>query len=261
MRIRCVLADPAGNLTALALTPVAHAHRPAVGALLMRETGAEQTAFVDENSLFAEEPRMEMMGGEFCGNATRAFALYAAIVRGQNERALRVRVSGAKEPVRVSLDVARAHAFAQMPLPYALEEMDVRGRRVRVVHMPGIVHAIVQGEHPSLSLAEAVLFAMPKADAQGVLFAREGEMTPLVYVPATGTRVWESSCGSGTAALSWLLARGLPDGKHAFSFKEPGGVIKACVVMRGGRAEELTMGGAVRLSAEKVCQTRDDPPA
>ena len=76
---------------------------------------------------------------------------------------------------------------------------------------------------------------MPGQDAQGVLFVQGGRMTPLVYVPATDTRVWESSCGSGTVALAWYLARRFADGTHVFAFDEPGGRLEARVA-HGGRA-------------------------
>ena len=117
--------------------------------------------------------------------------------------------------------------------------------------MEGIDHALLLNETPSPELAERVLAAMPGQDAQGVLFVQGGRMTPLVYVPATDTRVWESSCGSGTVALAWYLARRFADGTHVFAFDEPGGRLEARVAMAGGRAARIEMGGAVRLGEER----------
>ena len=255
MRIRYIPADPAGNLTALVLSPVAPDQRAAIAARLMREEGMEQAAFIDEESLLSPLPRMDMMGGEFCGNATRAFGLYAARRRGLGERELLVRVSGAREPVNVTLDEARERAFARMPLPYALESILVdhpaAKTPVPVVRMDGIAHAVLLETPPSPALAQAVLGAMPREDAQGVLFTKGTRMTPLVYVAATGTSVWESSCGSGSVALAWLLAKDLPDGKHAFRFEEPGGTLEVSIAMRMGRAEFATMGGRVTLGAQR----------
>ena len=47
-----------------------------------------------------------------------------------------------------------------------------------------------------------------QADAIGLMFLNEthDEMHPLVYVPAAGTCVWESSCASGTTAAGAYLA-------------------------------------------------------
>ena len=82
------------------------------------------------------------------------------------------------------------------------------------------------------------------------LFVQGGKMTPLVEVAATGTRVWESSCGSGTVALAWYLAQNLADGMHAFAFDEPGGRLEARAAMRAGSAAQIEMGGAVKLGEE-----------
>ena len=251
MRIRMILADPAGNLTALALTSVDAARRAQIAARIMRAVRVEQVAFVDEDSLSSPLPRMDMMGGEFCGNATRAFGLYAAQRRGLGETRIRVGVSGAREPVLVTLDPPRGRAHARMPLPIALERIRAAGRDIPLVRMEGIAHAVLQDADPSPALAREVLAAMPPEDAQGVLFARDGRMTPLVRVPATDTCVWESSCGSGSVALAWLLSRELPDGAHAFSFDEPGGTLEVTVERREGRAVAATMGGRVALSAER----------
>ena len=253
MMIRYVPADPAGNLTAIVLSPVAPRDRAAIAAEMMARCpeGFEQVGFADEASMTGECPSLCMMGGEFCGNATRAFACYAAKVRGRGETRLAVAVSGASEPVPVAIDLRRNRAYAQMPLPYALDQIAADGQVLPLVRMEGIDHALLLDAKPSPEAAERVLAAMPKQDARGVLFVRDGKMTPLVEVAATGTRVWESSCGSGTVALAWYLARGLADGMHAFAFDEPGGRLEARVAMRAGRAARIEMGGAVKLGEER----------
>ena len=253
MRIRYIPADPAGNLTGLVLTRVPAQRRAALAARLMAvcPEGFEQIAFLDEDSLVGPLPRMEMMGGEFCGNASRAFGLLAAQRRGRSETELAVSVSGAAEPVRVRLDPARGCAYADMPLPTACLRIEAAGRALDVVRMEGIDHAIVPDSAPSQALAEAVLAAMPPAPAQGVLFLDEARMTPFVYVVATGTGVWESSCGSGSVALAWALCRGRADGTHVFAFDEPGGCIEVEVRMEHGRVVCAMMGGTVSLGEEK----------
>ena len=249
MIIRYIPADPAGNLTAIVLSPVEPQARAEVAARMMARCpeGFEQVGFAEEDSLTGEFPRLCMMGGEFCGNAARAFACYAAGVRGRGETRLSVAISGAKNPVPVEIDLSSCRAYAQMPLPYALETLDVDGREIPLVRMEGIDHALMLNAAPSPALAERVLAVMPKQDAQGVLFVQEDRMTPLVYVAATDTRVWESSCGSGTVALAWYLARNLADGAHAFAFDEPGGRLEARVAMQMGQAVWIEMGGPVKL--------------
>ena len=253
MRIRYIPANPAGNLTALVLSPVPVGERAALSARLMAACpeGFEQVGYVDEASLLSDFPRLDMMGGEFCGNAARAFGLYAALRRGRDERALSVRISGAQRPVPVMHDPERGEAYADMPLPLGMEQITALGRSVPVVRMEGIAHAVLLNAPPSGETAEAVLRAMPPEDAQGVLFVEGARMTPLVAVPAAGTRVWESSCGSGSVALAALLCEGRDDGIHTFSFDEPGGHLRVHVTLRGGRPARAVMGGSVTLGTER----------
>ena len=252
MELNILRADPAGNITVFVLDPVEKVQRAAIAEKIMAIPAlkAEQVGYActAEDNV---DGHMEMMGGEFCGNATRAFACYAAKVRGRGETRLSVAISGARNPVPVEIEPASGRAYAQMPLPCALDRLCADGRDIPLVRMEGIDHALLLNEAPSPELAERVLAAMPGQDAQGVLFVQGGRMTPLVYVPATDTRVWESSCGSGTVALAWYLARRFADGTHVFAFDEPGGRLEARVAMAGGRAARIEMGGAVRLGEER----------
>ena len=254
MRIRYISANPAGNLTALVLSPVPAGARAALSARLMAACpeGFEQVGYVDEASLLSDFPRLHMMGGEFCGNAARAFGFYAALRRGRDERALNVCISGAQKPVSVALNPEHSSAYADMPLPLRTEQITALGSSVPVVRMEGIAHAVLLNTPPSEAAADAVLRAMPQEDALGVLFAQDERMTPLVAVPTAGTRVWESSCGSGSVALAVLLAEQAGhDGSCDFSFDEPGGRISVHVTMRGGRAVRAVMGGSVTLGPER----------
>ena len=91
MRIRYISADPAGNLTALTLTQVKPEERAAVAARMMVRCpeGFEQVGFIGAHAADAALPRLDMMGGEFCGNAARAFAYWVERQRGNRERARR----------------------------------------------------------------------------------------------------------------------------------------------------------------------------
>lgn len=70
--------SPGGNTTILVTDPVPAARRAAVAAELMGEhhVHAEQVGFV---TLAGSHPRIDMMGGEFCGNACRSLAALLAL--------------------------------------------------------------------------------------------------------------------------------------------------------------------------------------
>ena len=82
MKLNVLRADPAGNITLFVLDPIEREHRAALAAELMRrlpDMKIDQVGFACPAGADTDG-RMEMMGGEFCGNATLSAA---AVVMGQ----------------------------------------------------------------------------------------------------------------------------------------------------------------------------------
>lgn len=253
MKLNIVRADPAGNITIFVLDPVDPGRRAAVSARLMsmQELGAEQVGFVCAPRL-GGDGRMEMMGGEFCGNATRAFGmLLARGAVGRNR--IKVEVSGCSSPVEVNTDLPAGEAQAEMPLPLWVKDLTGTGREGVLVHLGGIAHLVVEGVNPGqdfFAAAEPLLQAIPNLDAYGVIFlnGRGDRLTPLVKVPATNTLVWEGSCGSGSLAAAVAQSTGLSDGVFCRDYIQPSGVIRATVVRTKGQIHAAYIGGSVTLS-------------
>lgn len=265
MSCEIVIADPAKNITAFVLSPVAGpAERAAIAKALLADPnlGIEQVGFVvvpppDEPGRLRQAAplwRLEMMGGEFCGNAARSFGLYVARRQGlRGQVRVDIEISGMKESVPVLVDVEAGLAEAAMPLPIARETIAYKGAELPVYVFEGITHVIAQGIKPS----EAAFYAIKALvdtgylDALGVMFydAIANIMTPAVYVYATESLVFESSCGSGSTALGGWLARDLPDGETSLALRQPGGVIEVRVQKRGGEMTGLFIGGPVHFSA------------
>jgi hypothetical protein len=220
-----------------------------------------------------------MMGGEFCGNASMCAAVLCAERSGGNdagagaeadagtdaeagaETSIRLRVSGAAEPVAVRLrevgdaigapggdaageptgDPAGPLYEAGVTMPPALAV----GRRIfsyagvtgelPLVQMQGISHILIDASSPF-----ALLLSSPEAAQQAVRawcseLAAEGlglmflgpstaprTLTPLVYIPGSDTLFWEKSCASGTSAAGMFLAAAAGRAVDLF-FREPGG--------------------------------------
>lgn len=101
--INIFVADSAGNITIFVTDKFSRPDYPQVASQLleMKEPDGEQVAFVTgENS-------MDMCGLEFCGNASRAFALFTAKKQGiKGDTIINVAVSGCDEvlPVHVNTD-------------------------------------------------------------------------------------------------------------------------------------------------------------
>jgi diaminopimelate epimerase len=86
-------------------------------------------------------------------------------------------------------------------------------------------------------------------DGLGVMFYDEAArlMVPAVYVYGTDSLVFESSCGSGSAALAVWLSRELRDVERRYEVVQPGGTIEVRVGRRGGEITGISIGGPVGL--------------
>lgn len=115
--------SPGGNTTILVTDPVPAPLRAAVAAELMGEhhVHAEQVGFV---TLAGARPRIDMMGGEFCGNACRSLAALLALKRvlqagpgGLMSGEIASSGVSAPLPVRVVHTPHGPDAAVRMPLP------------------------------------------------------------------------------------------------------------------------------------------------
>ncbi len=215
---------------------------PAFAARLMHplHVGAEQVG-----ALFVKDgmPHLEMMGGEFCVNASRAAAfewaergLFARV--GETAVAGMASVSGLREPIPVAVAPTQkelracreavdagapldgpAAAFSESSLFCAarIPVGDARIERLEpgktLVRLPGICHVLLDAAvHPlpgdlfaaaSLERARLHLDAEPAA---GVIWCDGPAISPVVWVAATESTHLETACGSASLALA--LARG-----------------------------------------------------
>ena len=249
MRPEYVMADPTGNITALVTSPVPAEKQAETALRIMRELerDCEQVGFVSGT-------RMRMMGGEFCGNATMSFGCLIARREGLGigeTKQMLLDVSGADGAVRCSvtrLSDAEFSGTVAMPLPLSVEKRE-DGTLVR---FEGIAHLITD-EAPD----EAKLLKFAREigeDAAGriqtIRNGNEWSITPLVYVKATDSAVYEHGCGSGSAAAGIVRAlEAGADGTYETYVKQPGGVIAVCVKVEGGAAAEVTITGKVTLRA------------
>lgn len=252
MKLNTLRADPAGNITLFVLDPVPSGDRAGIAAKLMALPGSdvEQVGFVCP-PLQGGAGRLEMAGGEFCGNATRAFGMLVSQEQ-DSPAQVRVEVSGCDHPVTVDVDWIHRTARAQMPLPRAVDRTEVDGHVGTLVDLEGIAHFVAEDISPSLEFfekAEPLFWDIPDLDAYGVIFldGKTNKMTPLVKVPAAGSLVWEGSCGSGSLAAAIAQSQDLPDGTFIRSYVQPAGTVEATVIRRDGEEVSAYIGGPVRL--------------
>ena len=182
-KIKFYIADAAGNVTLFVTSHVSEQDYARVAGMLLdkEDLGGEQVAFVvDENT-------MCMCGHEFCGNASRAFALMKAkgLIRGsvqshnitdeadrvaklcsdpsdvsvQNHNAksdpltITINTSGAPCPLDVMVVPATDYTRIKMPNPVSFSELSdcplEAANGSPIVDMDGIVHVIVRSLEPT----------------------------------------------------------------------------------------------------------------
>jgi len=237
----------------------------------MQHLCAEQVGYIR----LSGTPRLDMMGGEFCLNATRSFALllaYEGLLRPEGGAlAGRVEVSGVpgEVPVRVAFrngDLPFAEAclhFGKLPGPEPFGAL-------RLVRVPGIAHIIQEGTPPpgedlaafcdaqrrccGVAQEEAVghlwlSLPGPHNGAQGVspTQAQEAELAPVVWVRDTATLCRESACGSGTLACA--LALHARSGALRFSLRQPSGQTLSVRLEENKQGWDVWVGGPARMTA------------
>ncbi|AEF80598.1 hypothetical protein [Leadbettera azotonutricia] len=253
MECQIVIADPAKNITVFVLDKIEDKRRRAeVSKAILSDPNlhAEQVGFVIPPN------RLEMMGGEFCGNAARSFGLFAAHESGLRGKAsIPIEISGHQGSLMVQVDMDEGKAEVEIPRPSSFETIECQGRLLPVVVFEGITHVIASdlkaSEELFWSIKTLIGNTCPSAcSALGVLFYNTSQqyITPAVYVEATDSLVFESSCGSGSAALGAWLSRGIRDGDLCCPIKQPGGIIEVKTSKREAKIQSLSIGGKVSLS-------------
>ncbi len=254
MELSIRIANPAGNITIFVMSAVPQQQYSSVAAMLLADSSfhAEQVAFCTAPKM-GGDGRIEMMGGEFCGNATRSYGYLLSKLLPGNPDSVRVEISGANRPLTVKVDTAFGRCETEMPLPTGKTLIEYGDETFSAICFDGIVHTVVPGTPRSQSFVDGLLAAVRRgvdSSAYGVMFLDGAHMTPVVYVCETDSMIWESSCGSGSMSVAALGAMTQQDGIYSCALQQPGGIIEAIAIAEGGRVTHCSMGGPVSLSDE-----------
>ena len=266
MKLRIIMADPAGNRTAIVRTPVPADQRAQIAAKILQinDLRAEQVGF-ETSALMGGIGRLEMMGGEFCGNAARSYgyliwkekqearheARHEACQEVQGDEAgnILIEISGSPQPLSVLCDLAEGSSYAQMPMPTMIEYSP---EGFPLVISEGITHMILEDMEPDRDLIRRLVDTYGQRwEAFGIMFLKGERLVPVVYVAAADSLVYESSCGSGSLAAAWYLEqKKTQDGLSSFCFQEPGGTIRVEIRREKDGSVSGRMGGALYLEEE-----------
>ena len=248
-------ANPCGNITGFVVAPVYPGYRKAYTDCIMEQIDkdVEQVGFI--SPAYEGAPlRMDMMGGEFCANATRAYGLYSASFYDTDGLVdIEVYVSGHEGTTDVIADVKNQKAYVALDAPIGREKLTIDGKDCTFIKLPGISHLVVEEEEDKEFVDKAldVLKKDHKDEAYGVLFFNKEklEMIPYVYVEGSETLFREGSCGSGTIAVVNYLEDDIAklDEDYKISIKNPAGELEV-FVYEFEDGKKLCVGGKVELS-------------
>ena len=261
MKLSFVKLSPTRNITILVTDPVPRDRHAAIAAQLMDSdcVGGEQVGYIEAPALPGARVRLQMMGGEFCGNASMSLAAWIAHCDGLPDGAetdIPLEVSGAEGLVTCRI-LRRGNAYegtVAMPLPSSIRREELGGMRFPVVHFPGISHAIVPESALTPGQAKACIPRWCRqldVDAMGILLLNAAcdEFIPLVYVRSTDSAVWEHGCGSGTAAIGAFAAYERCE-DACLRLTQPGGSIRVEAAQRDGIVTGLKITGTIKLTAQ-----------
>ncbi len=258
MALQLKIANPAGNITGLVVSDVAKENYVPVAQEILKFIPADNDKLVMEQVGYIVSPilgghiRIEMMGGEFCGNATRSAALLGAKSSTGTETVM-TECSSISAPIPVLVDHDNRTSFAQMPIPLSWNEVSCGAfGKLGLVDFGGIAHVIaidqIASEENFYKIAD-FLPNLEQYDALGVMFySSKGNMVPYVKVFSGDTLYLEGSCGSGTTATALWLSHLAGDVSKSYTIPQPSGTLTAAVTYEGGALQSITMGGDVTMS-------------
>lgn len=284
MKLSFAKVNPVENMTIFVLDHVDSIDHMNVANRLMDYSSlhGEQVGFIEvPRSLKGKSLntlRLQMMGGEFCGNASRSLAAYMvyknhpSIIKDDNYFNVIIEASGSAELLNCEVVPTENdnvfYSKIKMPSPERVVniEMNFEERQIKMtrVDFSGITHFIVDSNE--IEDKEGFFKELKKYmyneeyDAFGIMFydSKQECLNPLVYVKATDSLYWERSCASGTSALGVALAKEKGDSLES-SIKQPGGELKVIVNIDEKNIFEVFLDGEVEIVAEGIVYTGVQP--
>lgn len=267
MEVKFIKVNPTQNMTILVESrhPREIYQRVASRIMAYDNVFAEQVGFIESPQSDMAWARLQMMAGEFCGNATMSLAAVMAWKKNLqpgNWLEVPLEVSGANHLLVCQVKVQQTGYLCKldMPLPLSIDNKTINCNGVTIpttiLRYPGIVHAVVDVPQFDDSVREIAQFMVKSPellqgeDAVGVLLYRRqsNEIAPLIYIPDAKTMIWERGCGSGTASLGACVAKETQRNIH-LEVKQPGGIIDVWAQCQKGNITCLAIQGHVDISA------------
>lgn len=197
--IKYIKFTPGGNNTALVINDNYKKDEKLIinDYILGFDKSIEQVGFISK-----DEYRLDMAGGEFCGNATRSATKYYL---NNNQGNIKINVNG-KYLLNSGID-KYGLVFCEMPIIKDYNQIENINNKY-IVRLDGIVFIIVEElinikdkELKEYSFNLIKQYKLNKNEAAGVIYLNNNKIIPVIYVKNINTLFIETACGSGTAAV------------------------------------------------------------
>ena len=269
MELKYVKADPSGNTTVFILSPVPRKFYAMTAEVVMSMPflAAEQVGYVTPSKNQPNRRRMEMMGGEFCGNASRSFAAWQALYDigtdtfknfSTKEITLDIDVSGSDKILQAVVHNTNSayscNVALGMPIPkWICEGENPQLGQYSIVSFVGITHIILWNRAPQendIEISKTFLGELGvSTDAFGVMFYQttNNKLTPVVSIAKVGSLIWENSCGSGSTAVAAALSHRKKSGVDLL-LHQPGGDLSVKVDWNE-KINRIFLSGEIRFTS------------
>ncbi|MHC1721429.1 MAG: hypothetical protein AB9844_12285 [Clostridiaceae bacterium] len=272
MKLNFIKVNPSENMTVFVLDALPREQYYDIANKIMEygNVYAEQVGFIEKPMIPDSKAsvRLQMMGGEFCGNASRALAAvavqrgYAKISENEGVYTVPLEASGIDGILYCQVEPLTSNGYnvaLEMPLHKSMKDIIVEYKnneyKGTIVDLFGISHAVFFTEDKNLDeeFFKAVRSSIKNFDydAFGIMFfnEKEGFMKPLVYVKETDSLIWERSCGTGTVALGVVFSY-INNESIDMDVKQPGGTVRIITEWNKGIITQIILKGAVYIVAE-----------
>lgn len=239
---KIAIISPAGNDTALVEGIPSVGRKKSINQEILNSfPSVEQVGFYEKTSV--KNARLEMAGGEFCGNALRSLAFLLLENRvGQ----MNIATSGVSTPLKTGIRIPNS-SYAQMPVLRPFESVVKVTDDLTQVTLSGITHLITpdtvsSAENELKTRAKNILETrglLTTSPAAGVMFLseRNGQYSirPVVWVRDIQTLFLETACASGTTAVGLWTAMQSKENITKLSVKQPSGLCLTITVEKDSK--------------------------
>lgn len=231
-KYQITIVRPGGNDTALVKGIIQKNQRKKINDQIMqRFPNVEQVGFYEYYPT-EKNARLEMAGGEFCGNAIRSLAFL--LLNGKKGE-LKMKVSGTKK-ILYTGSKRKNTSYAQMPIPSDARSIKRLSNVLFLINLEGITHLIYlqNKKQAPEKLKEQAKELLKRNDllyskkAAGVMFVsnisqNKMKVDPVVWVRDIKTLFYETSCASGSTAIALWKAKERKQNSSIYKILQPSG--------------------------------------